>query len=97
MSTSTLADPSTVLSVTIWWKARKRHDRQAEHCERWWYSIEWDNYASKHDPFPADLMSDADTVNDAVVAIAARVGVIIGPNEVTDWYPDRSASWRREG
>lgn len=96
MSVALQADPSTVQSVTIWWKPRKRHDREAEHCDQWWYSIERDNYQNDYEPYPADLLAEADTRNDAVVLIAARFGVIVWPDDVVDWWPDKSARWQRE-
>jgi len=96
MSTATIADPSTVSSITLWWRRRDDRHRDGDPSDCWWFSVQWDNYDSKYDPFPADLMDEADTVNDAVVLLAERFGVVIGPDEVVDYYPDRSARWQRE-
>lgn len=95
MSSVLTADPSTVSSVTLWWRKRNKRNLADGPSDCWWYSIDRDNYKNDNEPFPADLLSEVETLNDAVVAIAARVGVIIDPSEVVDWFPDRSARWTR--
>ena len=95
MATVMTSSPSTVLSITLWWRKRDNRNLTDGPADCWWYSVERDNYSNEDEPFPADLMSEAETLNDAVVLLAARVGVVIGPNEVRDWYPDRSARWTR--
>jgi len=96
MSIATTAESSTVESVTVWWKARKGPDREGSPSDCWWYSVTWSNYRSEHEPFPTDLIEDLMTINDAVVLIAARHGVVIDPSDVVDWSPDRAARWQLE-
>jgi len=96
MATATLADPSTVNAITIWWRRREGPDREDSPSDCWWYSVQWDNYTNKYEPFPADLLHEADTKQGAVVLLAERFGVVIGPDDVVDYYPDRSARWQRE-
>lgn len=96
MSTATYADPSTVQSVTVWWRKRLPQTLADGPYDCWWFSVLYDGYQSIDEPFPAELMADADTRNDAVVLIAARFGVVLDRSDVVDWYPDRSARWQRD-